>query len=292
MALKTLGGVQKQQAESEAKASATSETEEIAPIKMWKNLPLRLKVLTVIIVVLVNLAVVLLIYWMVTGPPESIRYGLPEELKRIFAALAILFGSGFSYLPGLWDSLVAEIGDSTIVLILSVSGPIILLSIYFLLARRRPRIRFEKTTSAGAFEADEFMRTFPTCPICSSSLGYEATRRFLIPYVKCRNCGAVWKEIARGSIRKIERRYILVEPDKEMRASSLVGKGDVDWDPSPYGWKTNWGYGVEFWRVLDYVNRHGGEISIPQASEELGLSEATLKETIDKLKKVYKATEK
>ena len=49
---------------------------------------------------------------------------------------------------------------------------------------------------------------------------------------------------------------------------------------------------MKFWKVLDYINRHGGEISIPQASEELGLSEATLKETIDKLKKVYKATEK
>ena len=291
MALKTLRGVQKQQAKPEAKASATSETNEMTPSKMWKNLPLKLKILTAIIVVLVNLAVVLLIYWVVTGPPESIRYGLPEELKRILAALAILFGSGFSYTSVLWDSLVAEIGDSTIVLILSILGIVILFSIYFMLARLRPRIRFGKTTPAGAFEADEFRRTFPTCPICSSSLGYEATLKFLTPYVRCRNCGAVWEKIARGSIRKIERRYILVEPDKEMRANSLVRKGDVDWDSSPYGWKTNWGYEVEFWKVLDYVNRHGGEISIPQASGELGLSEATLKKTIDKLKKVYKATE-
>ena len=74
-----------------------------------------------------------------------------------------------------------------------------------------------------------------------------------------------------------------------MRASSLVRKGDVEDD---YFGKTNWGYEVEFWKVLDYVNRHKGEISIHQAGEELGLSEARLKATIDKLKRVYKVTEK
>jgi len=255
---------------------------------MWKNLPLKLKILTVIIAVLVNLTVVLLIYWMITSPSEPIQYDLPEGLKQILATLTILFGS-ISYIPGFWDSLVAEIGDSTIVLILSILGPVILFFVYFMLARRKSRIRFEKTTSAEAFEADEFRRTFPTCPICSSNLGYEATRRFLTPYVRCKNCGAVWEKIVKGSIWKTELRYLLVEPDKEMRAGSLVRKGDVEHD---YFGKTNWGYEVEFWKVLDYVNRHRGETSIPQASEELGLSEARLKDTLDKLRRVYKAAEK
>lgn len=173
--------------------------------------------------------------------------------------------------------------------ILSILGPIILFFVYFMLARRKPRIRFEKTTPAGAFEADEFRRTFPTCPVCSSNLGYEATRRFLTFYVRCKNCGAVWEKIVKGSIWKTELRCLLVEPDKEMRASSLVRKGDVEHD---YFGKTNWGYEVEFWKVLDYVNRDRGETSIPQTGEELGLSEARLKAMIDKLKRVYKAAEK
>jgi len=260
---------------------------------MWKNLPLKLKIFTVIIAVLVNLVIVLLIHWIITSPPESFQYGLSEGFRRIFATLTVLFGSGISYTPGLWDSLVAEIGDSTIVLILSILGPVILFFVYFMLARRRPRIRFEKTTPAEAFEAEEFRRTFLTCPICSSSLGYEATRRFLTNYVKCRNCGAVWEKVVSGSIWETEVRYLLVEPDKEMRATSLVRKGDVEYFPyTGEGMKRNLGYEVKFWKVLDYINRHGGEISIPQASEELGLSEATLRATVDKLKRVYKATEK
>ena len=76
--------------------------------KMWKNLPLKLKILTVIIAVLVNLAIVLLVYWVITSPPESFQYGLPEGFRRIFATLTVLFGSGISYTPGLWDSLVAD----------------------------------------------------------------------------------------------------------------------------------------------------------------------------------------
>jgi DNA-binding MarR family transcriptional regulator len=36
--------------------------------------------------------------------------------------------------------------------------------------------------------------------------------------------------------------------------------------------------------VLDYIDKHGGEISVRQASKELGLSEARLKATIGKLK--------
>jgi len=36
--------------------------------------------------------------------------------------------------------------------------------------------------------------------------------------------------------------------------------------------------------VLNYITKRGGRISLSQASEELGLSEARLKETIDKLK--------
>jgi len=94
-----------------------------------------------------------------------------------------------------------------------------------------------------------------------------------------------------------------VEPDKDKRASSLVGKSDR--------WHSGRGYKVEFWKsldlgglkretepatpprpalkdleeeVLDYISKHGGEISVSKACEELGLSEARLKATIDKLK--------
>jgi tRNA G26 N,N-dimethylase Trm1 len=176
----------------------------------------------------------------------------------------------------------ANISDPTIFYILVLA---ILFFIYFTFRIFRPKIRFEKTTPAGAFESDEFKRTFTTCPICSSSLGYEATLKFLTPYIKCRNCGAVWEKVAAGPVWKTELRYLLVEPDKEMRAISLVGKGDVEYFPhTGSGIKRNLGYEVEFWKVLDYINKHEGEISIPQASEELGLSETRLKATIDKLK--------
>ena len=146
--------------------------------------------------------------------------------------------------------------------------------------------------------ASEFKRIFPTCPICGSDSGYECVRRYLTYYVRCKSCGAVWAEAVTGPIWKLERRYFLVEPDKDMRASSLVGKGD----------KWHKGYKVEFWKsldlgglkrepmashpaltdleeeVFDYIDKHGGEISIQEASKELGLSEARLKATIDKLK--------
>lgn len=147
--------------------------------------------------------------------------------------------------------------------------------------------------------ASEFKRVFPTCPICGSDAGYDATRKFLTYYARCKSCGAVWKPIVEGPVWKTERRYLLVEPDKEMRASSLVKKGD----------RWHKGYKAEFWKslnlglrearptapslpplteleeeVLGYIDKHGGEISIPQASEDLGLSEARLKATIDKLK--------
>jgi hypothetical protein len=144
----------------------------------------------------------------------------------------------------------------------------------------------------------EFKRIFPTCPICSSDLGYDVTTKFATPYFKCKACEAVWKLIVEGPVWKTERRYLLVEPDKAMRAASLVGKGN----------RWHKGYKIEFWRsldlgpkgkaeptarppltdleeeVLDYIDKHGEEISVPQASKELGLSEARLKATIDKLK--------
>lgn len=146
----------------------------------------------------------------------------------------------------------------------------------------------------------EFKRIFPTCPICGSDLGYEATHRFVTYYVRCKSCEAVWQP-SFNSRQKVDR-LLLLEPDKDMRASSFVRKGD--------SWHRK-GYKVEFWKslalgglkrgeeptapshppltdleeeVLDYIIKHGEEISIPQASEELGLSEARLKATIDKLK--------
>lgn len=147
----------------------------------------------------------------------------------------------------------------------------------------------------------EFKRVFPTCPICGSNLGYNVTHKFLTYYVRCRSCEAVWQPF--GSLRRRLDRLLLVEPDKDMRASSLVKKGDR--------WHRQYGYKVEFWKslnlgelkgaagptvpslppltdlegeVLNYIVKHGEEISIPQACEELGLSEARLKATIDKLK--------
>jgi hypothetical protein len=151
------------------------------------------------------------------------------------------------------------------------------------------------------WEVSEFKRFFPTCPICGSDLGYDATRESLTYYVRCKSCVAVWKLIVEGPVWKMERRYLLVEPDKDMLARSLVGKSEK--------WHKE-GYKVEFWKsldlrglkkaeatapsrppltdleeeVLDYMDKHGGEISIPKASEELGLSEARLMATINKLK--------
>jgi len=147
----------------------------------------------------------------------------------------------------------------------------------------------------------EFKRIFPRCPICGSDSGYECARKSMTYYLRCKSCEAVWKPTAEGPPWKLTRRYLLVEPDKERRASSLVGKGDR--------WKE--GYKEEFWKsldlggmkmgaeptvpsrpaltdleeeVLDYIDKHGGEISIPKASKELGLSEARLRATIGKLK--------
>ena len=223
--------------------------------EVLKNLPLKQKILAVIMLIFVTTVIVFSVYWIATSLPLENRFEADTSDPTIFSILVLA----------------------------------ILFFVYFLSRIFRSKIRFEKTAPAGAFESDEFRRTFPTCPICSSGLGYEATRRFLTFYVRCRNCGAVWEKIVKGLIWKTELRYLLVEPDKEMRASSLVGKGDVE---HGYFEKTNWGYEVEFWKVLDYVNRHRGEISIPQAGEELGLSEARLKATVDKLKRVYKAKEK
>jgi hypothetical protein len=76
--------------------------------KMQKNLSLKLKIFAGIIAVLVNLVIVLLIYWIIISPPESFRYDLSEGFRWIFATLTVLFGSGISYTPGLWDSLVAD----------------------------------------------------------------------------------------------------------------------------------------------------------------------------------------
>jgi hypothetical protein len=158
----------------------------------------------------------------------------------------------------------------------------------------------DKMKEAREWWVSEFKRIFPICPICGSDLGYDVTTKFATPYFKCRACEAVWKLIVEGPVWKMERRYLLVESDKDGRASSLVGKGD----------RWHKGYKIEFWRsldlglkgkakptapahpaltdfeeeVLDYIDKHGGEISVPQASKELGLSEARLKATIDKLR--------
>jgi len=150
--------------------------------------------------------------------------------------------------------------------------------------------------------ACEFTKVFPTCPICGSDSGYDATRKFLTYYVRCRSCGAVWQ--CYGSLRRRIDKLLLVEPDKDMRASSLVRKGER--------WHGDYGYKVEFWKsldlgglkrgeehtappsqiltdledeVLNYIDKYGGEISVSKACEELGLSEDRLKATIDKLKK-------
>jgi hypothetical protein len=243
--------------------------------EVWKILPLKQKILTVIIIILIIPVIVFSIYWIVT----------------------------WSFEP--------NIGH---IIILILCYPI-LFSILFMLGKRTetPKIQeinFKKTTPAGAFEVAEFKRIFPTCPICGSDLGYECARRYLTYYIRCKSCGAVWAEAVTGPIWKLERRYFLVEPDKDMRASSLVRKGDVA--PFPYSlppfYKYNLGYKVEFWKsldlgglkrepmashpaltdleeeVFDYIDKHEGEISIQEASKELGLSEARLKATIDKLK--------
>jgi hypothetical protein len=93
----------------------------------------------------------------------------------------------------------------------------------------------------------EFRRVFPICPICGSDLGYDATHRFVTYYVRCNSCGAVWQpeiQMGPGWSSKYELvRLLLVEPDKEMRANSLVGKGD----------RWHKGYKVEFWKSLDLV---------------------------------------
>jgi tetratricopeptide (TPR) repeat protein len=87
----------------------------------------------------------------------------------------------------------------------------------------------------------KFKEIFPTCPICGSDLGYDATRKFLTYYVKCRSCGAVWQLF--GTLKGEIGRLLLVEPDKDMRASSLVRKSDR--------WHSGYGYKVEFWKSLD-----------------------------------------
>lgn len=159
----------------------------------------------------------------------------------------------------------------------------------------------DKLEAGREWWASEFQRTFPTCPICGSDSGYDVTTKFATPYARCRSCMALWQLVFEGPVWKTGRRYLLVEPDKDMRASSLVKKGD----------RWHKGYKDEFWKsldlgglkgeaepaapsrppltdleeeVLDYIDKHGGEISVPRASKELGLSEARLKATIDKLK--------
>jgi hypothetical protein len=245
--------------------------------EVWKILPLKQKILTVIIIILITPVIVFSMYWIVTWNFEP------------------------------------NIGH---IIILILCYPI-LFSILFMLGKRTQtlkiqEINFKRTTSASAFEVDEFKRIFPTCPICGSDSGYDATTKFMTPYVRCKSCGAVWEKVVTGPIWKLERRYLLVEPDKDMQASFLVRKGDVA--PFPYSlppfYKCNLGYKIEFWKsldlkglkraseptasylaltdleeeVLDYIDKHGGEISIQEASKGLGLSEARLKATIDKLK--------
>jgi hypothetical protein len=98
-----------------------------------------------------------------------------------------------------------------------------------------------------------FTRVFPTCPICGSDLGYDATRKSLIYYVRCKSCGAVWQPSM--NLRKELDRLLLVEPDKDGRASSLVKKGEKKWRifTSAYGYK------VEFWKSLDLGGLKGEE---------------------------------
>jgi hypothetical protein len=88
--------------------------------------------------------------------------------------------------------------------------------------------------------ASDFKRTFPTCPICGSDLGYDVATKFATPHFKCRSCMTVWKLIVEGLGWKTQRRYLLVEPDKDLRASSLVKKGD----------RWHEGYKEEFWKSL------------------------------------------
>jgi len=159
----------------------------------------------------------------------------------------------------------------------------------------------ERKQKALEWWASDFKRTFPTCPICGSDLGYDVATKFATPHFKCRSCMTVWKLIVEGLGWKTQRRYLLVEPDKDLRASSLVKKGD----------RWHEGYKEEFWKsldlggmkmgaepaapprppltdleeeVLDYIDKHGGEISIPEAGEELGLMDDRLKAIIDKLR--------
>lgn len=114
----------------------------------------------------------------------------------------------------------------------------------------------ERLEAGREWWASEFKRTFPTCPICGSDSGYDVTTKFATPYFKCRSCMAVWKLIVEGPVWKTERRYLLVEPDKDMRASSLVKKGD----------RWHEGYKAEFWkslRILGFKKR----IELAEAKE-------------------------
>jgi translation initiation factor 2 beta subunit (eIF-2beta)/eIF-5 len=54
----------------------------------------------------------------------------------------------------------------------------------------------------------EFTKVFPTCPICGSNSGYDATRKFLTYYIRCRSCEAVWEKVVAGPIWKTELRYL------------------------------------------------------------------------------------
>jgi len=58
-------------------------------------------------------------------------------------------------------------------------------------------------------------------------------------YVKCRSCGAVWGLFTKGPIWNMELRYVLLKPDKDMRAISLVGKeGSMTHVGNPFkAWK-------------------------------------------------------
>jgi hypothetical protein len=135
----------------------------------------------------------------------------------------------------------------------------------------------ERKQKALEWEASEFKRTFPTCPICGSDLGYDISRKFLTYYVRCKSCEAVWEPTASGTPWKLERRYLLVKPDKDMRASSLVGKGDK-WIGG-YLWSECLGYKAEFWKSLDLE----GLKTEPTAAHPLSRFFAWLKAVIDRL---------
>jgi hypothetical protein len=100
----------------------------------------------------------------------------------------------------------------------------------------------------------EFREVFPTCPICGSDLGYDAITKSLVFHIRCKSCEAVWYPSRSLSTKKLDR-LLLVEPDKDRRARSLVNKGEKGW----HIFTSGYGYKVEFWKSLDLGEAKRGE---------------------------------